>query len=246
MREVGTFRGRIEFEGQYGFATIHSSHLSGEVTRSYRRVCKSLLGPGAPKARPGPGRASRARREEEPGSVLLAAYSKVAAGAAYFVAVGVEPGPESAPRSGLSIEIGGLEQQVGAVRVSLAALSINGGGALIANKAGSKPDRATVALSKPFSGTASYLGGESAAEPTWAGSLGVHLPGAGFVPLTGPGFRAKLCHSPRRAVGQTQCDRELQAELPTSPSGDEPEPFSLQGSGSHSQALADAKLSWSR
>jgi hypothetical protein len=44
----------------------------------------------------------------------------------------------------------------------------------------------------PFSRTGSFLAA-TGAEPTWTGDLGVSLPGAGLVPLTGPEFDALLC-----------------------------------------------------
>lgn len=57
---------------------------------------------------------------------------------------------------------------------------------------GVEPVTATVGPPAPFlgSGAFSQSPGQAAA---WSGSLAVELPGAGAVPLTGPGFTAAFC-----------------------------------------------------
>jgi len=48
--------------------------------------------------------------------------------------------------------------------------------------------------------------------------------GEGSVPLSGPGFRAEICHGSRQTARRSP----------------------PQGSGSHAQSLFDTRLSWSR
>jgi hypothetical protein len=80
-----------------------------------------------------------------------------------------------------------------------------------------------VKLPKPFLGSATYSDNRDSA-PTWSGDLRLPLPGAGVVPLTGRSFKVKFC----RVLSDAALERCLEA---------------AQGSGSHSQPLALARLS---
>lgn len=92
-----------------------------------------------------------------------------------------------------------------------------------------KPPRsATVDPPGPFTGTATFEE-KSKDEFRWAGDLAVELPGIGEVSLAGPKFKSELCIG-RRCKGDTE-EAEVAARV------------FAQGSGSHSQPLALARLS---
>jgi hypothetical protein len=159
-------------------------------------------------------------------------------GAIGFEAFGPKPADNQAAPG--AILIAGVEEHPGPVAIARAALIINGEpGGILLSKRGAVPVKATVAPPSPFSGTASYLD-QPGAPPSWSGDLSVRLPGAGAVPLTGPGFSADFCRlrSPKNPKG---CEAGTKGPL-----GRPASARLAQGSGSHSQALADARLSWSR
>ncbi len=83
-----------------------------------------------------------------------------------------------------------------------------------------RPRTTTLTPPQPFLGSATLSQAPGSA-PTWEGDLGVRLLGAGLVPLAGPGFSARLCQG-RSLDAFDAC---------------------FQGSGSHSQPLALARLS---
>jgi hypothetical protein len=110
---------------------------------------------------------------------------------------------------------------------------VGGENAFIASGPGVRPPFAFVAAPKPFTGSAVF-DASAPAGSQWTGTLSAWLPGAGKVGLTGPDYALSFCRS---AGEQPGCN----PEPPVS------KPFSvLQGSGSQSQALGEARLSWSR
>jgi hypothetical protein len=114
-----------------------------------------------------------------------------------------------------------------------ASATVGGPNAFVASAPGEHPALARLKPPKPFAGSAVYeetgVGASS-----WSGDLSVWLPGAGRVPLAGPDFSSSLCrHTPERA----RCPFDPTVRRPLS---------TLQGSGSQSQLLAEARLSWSR
>lgn len=110
--------------------------------------------------------------------------------------------------------------------------AVGGENAFIASGPRVRPPFAFIAPPKPFSGSALFDG---AALPgaKWTGDLSAWLPGAGKVRLTGPDYALSFC---RRAASEPPCDPETPVRRLSS----------LQGSGSQSQALGEARLSWSR
>lgn len=110
---------------------------------------------------------------------------------------------------------------------------VGGRDAFISSAPGAHPAFAFLAPPKPFAGSAVFeeTGIDSS---SWAGDLSAWLPGAGRVAFAGPRFASSFC---RRAPGKAGCPYEpiVQRALPP-----------LQGSGSQSQLLAEARLSWSR
>ncbi|MCW2989146.1 MAG: hypothetical protein JWM24_2084 [Solirubrobacterales bacterium] len=124
-----------------------------------------------------------------------------------------------------------LQETLGAMKVSrTASASIaDGAGALTPGKR-SRP--ILLEPPPPFEGSARFRD-PAGGRPTWTGSLSVSLPGAADVALAGPDFAARLCPN-------LYLLRECKVP-PRNGSRERP-----QGSGSHSQAFWDARLSWSR
>jgi hypothetical protein len=154
---------------------------------------------------------------------------------------GEVPGPGDRPSFSLTFVAAGLQEQRGRVSIRRSVFMEGDSGSVLADKSEAEPTSATVTLPKPFGGMASYAK-EPGSEASLTGSLNVWLPGAGKVPLTGPDFKAAVCHA--SADKQIQrCLRDVSAELESRGNFLAVRP---QGSGSHSQAFWDAKLSWSR
>ena len=231
VKEAGGFFGTIRFKGERGFAELDASRARGSLRQSFRRVCTRGLHFG--NARPG----SSKGREEQPVLTFLAAGSQAAGRRVSFGAVGAEADAGERPIENFTLVLARLDEKVGRVRVSRSLIALAKAGGVIVSQAGVVPITATVALPKPFEGTADYRE-EPGTTPSWTGSLGVRLPGAGLVPLTGADFEAVLCRV--KGPKKDGCVRDAEANLGNSPAG------SAQGSGSQSQAFWDTRLSWSR
>jgi len=126
------------------------------------------------------------------------------------------------------------QERRGKMRIFRGAATVVGGeNALITSGPGVRPPFAFVAAPKPFSGSAVF-DPNAAHGAEWSGSLAAWLPGFGKVGLTGPDYALGFC---RRENDEPGCDPEAPVRKPLS---------MLQGSGSQSQALGEARLSWSR
>lgn len=110
---------------------------------------------------------------------------------------------------------------------------VGGNRAFIASAPGKHPAFAFLKPPKPFAGSAVFEEGGVGAS-SWSGDLSAWLPGAGRVSLAGREFSSSFC---RRPPGKAGCPYDPVVQRPLS---------TLQGSGSQSQLLADARLSWSR
>ena len=130
----------------------------------------------------------------------------------------------------LTVAIGGLKEKVGRVAISKFSLLFEEEDSIEVSPVGAKPQTVEVKLPKPFEGTASYLE-EGKNAPTWSGDIGLRLPGSGLVPLAGPEFQADLCRA-SKSENFLNCLKSIFEESPLA-----------QGSGSHSQPLALARLS---
>jgi hypothetical protein len=126
-----------------------------------------------------------------------------------------------------------IRENVGAMKISrsASARSAKGGNAL---GVGKRRHAIFLDPSPPFIGSARFRDPANG-PPTWTGSLSVSLPGAANVALAGPDFAARLCPN-------LYLLRECKVPLPPQNGGR----VRPQGSGSQSQALWDARLSWSR
>lgn len=90
---------------------------------------------------------------------------------------------------------------------------------------GTRPRRAILSAPAPFLGDGTYLYRPGSA-PTFLGTLSVHIPGEGTVPLAGPGFRAALCN-----YAQVKLQRACEATAAP------PHTFELAGDRSDSDLL---------
>lgn len=238
IHEVGRFEGTVRFNGEQDFTSVATSGAKGSIVRHFRRVCK----------RPPWLRSEdrlRTRGRVKPDGVQLEIFEaglRTRDRTVYLQTFGGEiPARGDRPSFSLTFVIASLQEQRGRVSISRSVFIEGDSGSVLADKSEAEPTSATVTLPKPFGGMASYAK-EPGSEASLTGSLNVWLPGAGKVPLTGPDFKAAVCH----ASGDKQirrCLRDVDAELKSRSSFLAARP---QGSGSHSQAFWDARLSWSR
>jgi len=197
QREVGRFRGTIEFDGQHGYTRLAVGKLHGEARRSYRQVCRLV-----PVRKHGhhkhqrPAIASAASTDPFGFNLtLLSAHSRVGRSLTSFTTISLEP-PRGipVPRKDLfSIVTASLQERVGRVRVFRSAMQFAGPKRIRISRRGVHPATARLALAAPFSGSAHYKGSEKGSPASWTGSLAVRLLGSGLLPLTGPHFHAVLC-----------------------------------------------------
>ncbi len=213
--ETGVFLGNLRFNGEHDYIEVKGHRLRGEVVRSYRRICKRRSRGGASKADSGIEAAglTAAARREGTLRYLLA----------FETSFSLEEGDES-----MTLALGGLKEKAGRVAIDKVALVSDESDSMKLSPAGEKPLSAEVKLPKPFEGTGSFLK-EGRAPGSWSGDLGLRLPGSGLVPLTGPEFETELCRGEEVARFE-RCLESLDSPL-------------AQGSGSHSQPLALARLS---
>lgn len=235
-REVGHFRGAVEFDGQRLYTRLAVGGLPGELNRSYRRVC--WVPRIAPEARAHVSASVPVvHRAGIPGTGLslavLSARARVDGALTHFSAINLEsPFGIPIPRSErFSIVTAYRQERVGRIRVQRSTFDVMEAGRVKISRRGVDPAKARVALDRPFSGSALFRDGTSQSRASWQGDLAVRLPGTGALPLTGPGFHASLC---RVSVFRpdSACFRQAEARL-----------RAAQGSGSHSHPLALARLS---
>jgi hypothetical protein len=185
--EEGVFSGTIRFRGENDFARIGTRRATGEVERHYRRVCL-----GNPRSA-----LLKAAFERLVGAVrltVLRASGRVGHANVLLQANAIDFSPILGPGSGLiySVLAGSAERREG-VRLTRRVTAITDADSfLFPHKKSATPRWATVTPPEPFTGVAEYLE-EPGGAASWAGSLAAHLPGAGLVALTGPGFRADIC-----------------------------------------------------
>jgi hypothetical protein len=225
--QKGRFVGSIRFRGERGFTSVRATSASGQIFRSFKRVC---------------------RRSHEPRGVLagrkalsLGAYIKGNPDGASFGAYELAPtsGSDSVNYSASITEHRG---QMTATRSASASAEPS---TLTVDDPSVRPATALVAPPFPFSGTAILERGPGTAS-IWSGDLSVDLPGFGALPLTGPSFSAQLCRKSLSCLCPPgrPCALVIAGRTQTGPAPRLRR--AAQGSGSHSQAFWDARLSWSR
>jgi hypothetical protein len=235
--ERGVFHGIIQFRGENDFTRVDTRRAPGAVERHFRRVCRKTPQDGIA--------AIFKKLFEELPVRLLEVRGRVDGTNVLFMAVSFDLGSilGSTARPAYAF-IGGTVERHEGMRIRRSANVQGGEGDYLAAKPGKLPQTVTVVPPKPFLGSAKHHK-EAGVPASWIGTLGVRLPGAGLVPLTGQGFRSAYCN---RTLG------ELGGDERCLPRRAEPGTNSLaalawaavQGSGSQSQAFWDVRLSWSR
>jgi hypothetical protein len=190
----GTFRGTISLRAESGFTVVHGSAASGEVKEHSRRVCGEVEGGWLPEGQGGPKNA------------FLRVAGPAAASGSPAVTFSTSGYPESEPpttsggiptvafAAGYSTEKRGIRIVADAYRSTVSSYFH------VPGPIGTLTD-ATVTPPAPFGGTGTYHV-ESPTTAAWTGDLSIQFPGTiGIVPLTGPGFTARLCESPTACSG---------------------------------------------
>jgi hypothetical protein len=241
--EEGIFRGKIQFEGENGFARIDSRRAGGFVSRRYRQVCPHASEKGE--------KDFKDSFERLLGKLRYTMLQAEGTGL-LFEAKAVDASALFGHKAGFGYEFSALSREHREdMRLMRVVRAAGNEGSFLFSKKGSRPQTATITPAKPFSGAAEYVK-EKGAPASWTGTLSVRLPGAGLVSLAGPQFRADLCRISFIAVlDGEQClqggdsSRRLLADLGVERAWAAPQPRAY-GSGSQSQAFWDARLSWSR
>jgi len=231
--ERGVLVGNIRFEGEHGYVRAVSHRIKASLGRGYRRVCGRKSG-----ARAG---ASAARGKIE---LLLLSLEAHRRGVERTLTMFSIPFPtkDVKRRKGLTIAVALRKEKIEGVGTAKATVLISDVVGLIVSPRAEQPLSAEAKLPAPFAGSGLYLE-EPGQEATWSGDFGVHLLGSGLVPLTGDEFEFDFC----RAISEREVERCTDEDAPS------PRPLAIssrrlsrllaQGSGSHSQPLALARLS---
>jgi len=231
--ERGPLVGNIRFEGEHHYVRAVAHRVKAHLVRSYKQVCRWKSG-----ARAG---ASAARRKIELLMLSLEAHRRGIERVFTMLSIPL-PGKDKTRPEGLTIAIAVRKEKVEGVGTTKAALVFDDVVGLNATPPGEEPLSAEAKLPSPFAGTGNYLK-EPGHEPTWSGNLGVHMLGNGLVPLTGEEFEFAFC----RAVSAREIQRcNDKTQLSPRPLRFSPRLLGrllTQGSGSHSQPLALARLS---
>lgn len=167
----GTFVGSIRFRGERGYTKLNSHRAHGAMAELRSWKCPD---------------ASDRHPQNAAGFPVLAAYTP--GDRSVFAAIG------GSPQLPIRFFVAGTLEQVGALRIQRSILTE---GTRTSFEASDDLGSATVAPPKPFFGTASFVR-EADGTTEWSGALGVALPGAPNIALTGPAFKADLA-KPRTA-----------------------------------------------
>jgi hypothetical protein len=226
QRLVGRMVGAIELEGENGFARVDTDSANGRMHRAYRRLCKR---PERRQRRTGDAAEQRLAENPLPFAVL-SVVAEADGRRTEFETFGLEAGSKLGRVEGLlSFVSASAEEERGGLLIQRSYFGSAEPGQVWINRRGNLPTRAKLGLDRPFEGTAS-LTQPRGGPVDWKGDLAVRLPGIPPVPLTGTGVKARVC---RLDFGSLLKDCLTGKDL-------------RQLSGSHSQALADVRLSISR
>ena len=209
----GSFHGTIEFSGEGDIPPLTVRHGEIGFIRRFRRVCKSQ--------QPHPAHSHKKKHKPKLDVGYIAASSKGEGRTVILEAINFASRQHPADSFGL-LFAGDFERRE-EVRIERTTLEFFGAEEFRVSRPGVKPETVKVKLLEPFAGRALYRHSPGS-PPSWTGNFRVDLPGAAGVPLAGPTFDAAFCRG--SSVGKTE--RCLEA---------------AQGSGSHSQPLALARLS---
>lgn len=234
VREHGVLTGNFRFEGEHGYVRAAVHRIRATLLRSYKQVCRWKSG-----ARAG---ASASARPKIEALILSLAARRQGVARNFFAISNSFPAKDKRHPEGVTIAFATRNEKVGRVGTSKETFVSDDVVGISATPRGKKPLVAEAKLPSPFVGTGTYLE-EPGQEPSWSGDFGVHLPGSGRVPLTGDEFDFAFC----RAISDRELDRCAdKLDLSRRPLALFPLRVSrllAQGSGSHSQPLALARLS---
>jgi hypothetical protein len=210
---IGGFVGHLSFRGRDDFAAVAATRVRGRYVRSFRQVCNQS-GFEVTGVKSGVGRRRAFRRAKISGDVLEA-ESHADHRTTSFAAIAVD-GFDTHPFITASVV-----ERVDGIRLFAFTHPQRDPGSLTFAGSGADPENASVSPGAPFSGEAFYAKpGDGPAQ--WSGDLRVPIAGYGNLSLTGPAFQASACHANLESF--SSCAK-------------------AQGSGSHSQPLALARLS---
>lgn len=209
------FIGEISFRGEDGYTAIEDSRTGGFLFDPAARRCRQRARQRARQSAAEPGLTTHLTAISKRGGVVTSFTVRRKAGQRRARLEAVRQ-----ERRGEMVVFRGAETLIG------------GENALITSGPGVRPPFAFVAAPKPFSGSA-VLDPTAPPGAEWTGSLAAWLPGLGKTALTGPDYALGFC---RRSNDEPGCDPEAPVGGPLA---------ALQGSGSQSQLLAEARLSWS-
>jgi hypothetical protein len=203
--ETGSFDGKIRFHGEHNFTSAALAHVRGTVLRSFRRVCEQ------PAWQPSKSKPPKHDPEESPTQALLAASKEGGRDTYLFYVASEVPATTHVQALSAALAIAGVSERHGKVMIDRRAFMLGKAKSLSISPPGSVPLSAALSLPSPFSGTASYR--ETAGgQVDWTGSLAVSVPGAPQTPLTGSGFKAKLC-SAKFVEEITPCLKKVSSSL---------------------------------
>jgi hypothetical protein len=162
---LGKFVGEIRFSGESGYTTLHQRYAQGGM-RVARWNCSAL-------------RAQEELREDELQKGVIALAARAPIGRRFFGALRKES-------ESFSAFVAATQHRRGFVHIERRAVALGESNAYLVDH-----ERRVVVVQPPwpFFGTG-VLDRENPGGGTWSGTLGVSLPGAGDVTLTGEDFRA--------------------------------------------------------
>lgn len=174
--QPGRFVGRIEFEGEQGYTTVHASRAMGKVARELKQTCS---------------------RETEEGRnplkvrwTFLDAISE--AEGVFFTAARIVSKPH--PRlDGSVFGASVIELRPRGLSIVRSLSASAGLDAFAATGSGGELASATITPPPPFKGTATYQKAKGL-PATWTGSLVGDFLGRGEVSLVGPEFSVEISH----------------------------------------------------
>jgi hypothetical protein len=192
IRMRGAFHGTIRFSGENGFTGVDAHRAQGRFSRSFRQVCRGTM---EKKSGVRPPRQPKSGRPRFQSDTLTVESGPDGSQAGLLIsATEFHFGPGKDGAVVLALIVAESSERVGAMTISRSVFTVDEGASLRVTKPGVDPTVATVKLPKPFAGTATYRQ-DAGLPPTWTGPLGVRLPGAGTVALTGAGFEPSLCRA---------------------------------------------------
>jgi hypothetical protein len=231
--ERGLLVGNIRFEGEHGYVRAVSHRVKASLGRDYKRVCGKKSG-----ARAG---ASAARSKIELLLLSLEAHRRGVERTFTMFSIPF-PTKEGKRREGLTIAVALRKEKIEGVGTAKATLFFSDVVGLVVSPRGKQPLSAEAKLPAPFAGSGVYVK-EPGQIPTWSGDFGVHLPGSGLVPLTGDEFEFDFCRAISDREVERCADEGASSPRPLAISPRRLSRLLTQGSGSHSQPLALARLS---